>query len=575
LSARAGEEARVEGLNAGADDYLVKPFAARELVARVRSHLSAARSRQEAARVANASRAMAEAERARMQGLLGEVPAIVNFLRGPQLIWEFVHPAAVQTLGIDGLLGKPLREVAYAAPGLVERLERVYRTGETCTGDELLIKTRDPVSKDIKESFWNFVYLAVRDAAGVIEGVMTFDIEVTDQVLARRKSDALTEELKLEGRRKDEFLAMLAHELRNPMAAISMALSRLETSAGDPLAMARHRATTRRQLGNLERLVDDLLDVSRITRGQVELKKRVIDFAALVQNALTSARPTLDQPGHAVSLTIASADYRMEGDDTRLEQAVVNLLVNASKYTEPHGTISVSLTREVVDGLAQAVLSVRDSGRGIPAEMLERVFDVFVQVSPTLDRTSGGLGLGLTLVKRLVEMHGGGVVACSAGLDKGSEFIVRLPLPKEVCAPVETKEGPDAAPAVAGDRRRILIVEDADDFREVLRETLEDWGHDVSTAKNGLDGAARILELRPDVALVDLGLPGIDGYELGRRVRAAPNGADLYLVALTGYGGPEEKLGARKAGFDRHLTKPIDIEELAQVLSNRKPVQAP
>ena len=573
LSARAGEEARVEGLDAGADDYLVKPFTARELVARVRAHLSAARSRQAAAHRADEARATAEAERGRMQGLLGEVPAIVNFLRGPELIWEYVHPLAIQTLGAEGLLGKPLREAAPAYGGrrLVEMIESVYRTGETCAGEEVRIESWDPVSNTTKERFWNFTCLAIRDVAGLIEGVMTFDIEVTDQVLARKKSDALTEELKLEGRRKDEFLAMLAHELRNPMAAISTALSMLERAVGDPAATARHRATTRRQMANLVRLVDDLLDVSRITRGQVELKKQLMDFATLVQNALTSVRPTIDGRGHELTVKIAAGDYRMDGDETRLEQAVVNLLINASKYTEPGGTISVILSRETANGAPQAVLSVRDSGCGIAHEMLDKVFDIFVQVSPSLDRSSGGLGLGLTLVKRLVEMHGGLVVARSEGLGKGSEFILHLPLASDLRSAVDVKSRPVAEPALSGDKRSVVIVEDSDDFRDVLQEMLEDLGHQVSVARDGLAGAALIQKLRPDVALVDLGLPGIDGFEVARRIRAAADGASLYLVALTGYGGADDAVRAQSAGFDRHLIKPTSVEELARVVSFQKP----
>ncbi|HKO49810.1 MAG TPA: ATP-binding protein, partial [Polyangiaceae bacterium] len=509
LSARAGEEARVEGLDAGADDYLVKPFAARELVARVRAHLSTARARQEAAHAADVARATAEQERARLQGLLGEVPAVVNFLRGPDLIWEFVHPIAIKSLGADASLGKPLREAApeYGGQRLVDMLERVYRTGETCSGSEVRLQTRDSANVS-RESFWNFTYLAIRNAAGEIEGVMTFEIEVTDQVLARKKSDALTEELKLADQRKDEFLAMLAHELRNPMAAISMALSMLERTVGDPRATARHRETTRRQMGNLVRMVDDLLDVSRITRGKVELKKQEIDLATLVEHALTSTRSAMDARGHELSVSIGSGNYRMEGDETRLEQAVVNLLINAIKYTAPGGNISVSLRRDTGDGAAHAVLCVRDSGQGIPAQMLDKVFELFVQVTPSLDRSSGGLGLGLTLVKRLVEMHGGDVVARSEGLGKGSEFLVRLPLSEDLRSPAEVKEDPQPAFVMA---RHVLIVEDADDYRDTLREILEDFGHEVSVATDGLAGAARILELRPNVALVDLGLPGIDG----------------------------------------------------------------
>jgi len=435
LSARAGEEARVEGLDAGADDYLVKPFAARELVSRVRAHLNTARERQEAARAALAAQRAAEAE----------------------------------------------------------------------------------------------------------------------------------------GRRKDEFLAMLSHELRNPMAAISMSLAMMERAPGDPVAMARHRQTMQRQMGNLARLVDDLLDVSRITRGQVELKKQPMDLATLLQNALASVRPVIDARGHRLLVTIDSGDYRINGDDTRLEQVVVNLLVNAAKYTEPGGTVSVTLSREVADDAPYAVLCVRDSGRGIPAEMLGKVFDLFVQVSPSLDRSSGGLGLGLTLVKHMIEMHQGSVVACSEGLGKGSEFVVRLPLPTSPQPLVEAQNSPPVAAVLADHKKRILIVEDSDEFREILQEMLEDLGHQVVVARDGLTGMARILELRPDLALVDLGLPGLDGFELARRVRAAENATDLYLVALSGYGGANDKTAAQRAGYDRHLTKPIRLDELLQVVNASKP----
>ena len=435
LSARAGDEARVEGIDAGADDYLVKPFAARELVARVRAQLSAARERQEAARISEAARSTAEQE----------------------------------------------------------------------------------------------------------------------------------------NQRKDEFLAMLSHELRNPMAAISMTLDMMERSADDPLATARHRETTQRQMRNLTRLVDDLLDVSRITRGSVELKTRTMDFAAMVQHALTSARSTIDARAHALSVSIAAGDYRLDGDEARLEQAVVNLLVNAAKYTEPGGAIWVTLARDTTDSQPHAELRVRDTGRGIPADMLDKVFDVFFQVSPSLDRSSGGLGLGLTLAKRLLEMHEGSVVARSEGLGKGSEFLVRLPLRTRSPRPRESQRAPLDAPATAHRKQRLLIVEDSDEFREILQEMLEDLGHEVFVARDGLSGVARILELRPDLALVDLGLPGIDGYEVARRVRGAENGAELYLVALTGYGGVKDKAEAERAGYDRHLTKPISIDELVQVVKSPRP----
>ena len=434
LSARAGEESRIEGLQAGADDYLVKPFGARELLARVRTHLNLARLRQ-------------------------------------------------------------------------------------------------------------------------------------DEVLARKKAESLTEELKLADQSKDEFLAMLAHELRNPMAAISSALSMLGRVESDPVKTAKHRKTAQRQMGNLVRLVDDLLDVARITRGKMELRKEEVDLAALVQNALTVTRPAIEARGHELSVTVAPGAFRMEADATRLEQVMVNLLTNAAKYTEPGGSIFVRLSSEVVGDASQAVLRVRDTGRGIPKEMLDSVFDMFVQVFPTVDRTTGGLGLGLTLVRRLVEMHGGSVVAQSEGTGKGSEFVVRLPLTRKS----STREDPKVASPVATVpflRRRILLVEDSEDVRDTLKDFLEDLGHEVTVAKDGLEGATLLLELRPEVALVDVGLPSIDGYEVARRVRATPGGEGLYLVALTGYGGADAKAKAEGAGFDLHLTKPVNLDRLSQLVSH-------
>jgi signal transduction histidine kinase len=516
-------------------------------------------------RIAEAARAAAEAERARLLSLLSQVPAVVNFLRGPKLVWEYAHPRALETLGGRELLGKPLLEAVpeHRDQPFARLLEAVYQTGEPASGHEALVKTRSVDTGALEESYWSYTYLPVRNAAGEVEGVMTFDIDVTSQVRALKQAEQLMAELRLADQRKDEFLAMLAHELRNPLAAISMALTLLEGVDGDAAKMARHRETARRQLGNLARLVDDLLDVSRITRGQVELVKRDIDLATLVQSAVTATRPALDERKHELTVTLAPGTYRLAADATRLEQVLVNLLTNAAKYTEPGGKISVRLAQESGSGSPAAVLSVRDTGRGIPPGLLDRVFDMFVQVSPSRDRTTGGLGLGLTLVRQLVELHGGSVSAHSEGLGKGSEFVVRLPLGQHDGAGAELGAGPGPAPA---GQRRILIVEDSEDARETLREFLTGLGHDVQIAQDGEEGAARLLELRPDVALVDVGLPGIDGYELARRVRAAPAGHELYLVAITGYGGADAKARAETAGFDLHLTKPVDVEELRRVV---------
>jgi CheY-like chemotaxis protein/anti-sigma regulatory factor (Ser/Thr protein kinase) len=247
---------------------------------------------------------------------------------------------------------------------------------------------------------------------------------------------------------------------------------------------------------------------------------------------------------------------------------VANLLTNAARYTEPGGLISILLSVVHADGAAQAVLKVRDTGRGIPKDMLDKVFDMFVQVQQTIDRSMGGLGLGLTLVKRLVEMHDGTVSAQSDGPGKGSEFVVRLPLAVTQRAAPESVRVSTAADEPA--MRRIVLVEDSEDIREAVREYLQQLGHEVTVAANGLDGVAKVLEVLPDIAFIDVGLPGIDGYEVARRIRTRPDGKSLYLVALTGYGGPEAKKMAVEAGFDLHLTKPVDVAELPQVVSSTK-----
>ena len=565
LSARAGEAASIEGMGKGADDYLAKPFSAKELISRVAARLEIARARE-------AKRVEAVAEREKLHTLFMQAPVGISILEGPQHTFTFANAAYRTLLRGREVVGKPLLEAVpeLRGQGIDELINQVIATGQPFIGNELPVRLDRGGKGESEDVFYNLVYSPKRDARGEVDGILVCASDVTEQVQARRRVESLIEELKLAHERKDEFLAMLAHELRNPMAAIGMALLMLERSQGlvDEQKMAKHRATAQRQLGNLVRLVDDLLDVSRITRGQIELRKVEVNLVDLVQNALSSARPTVEQRGHALSLTVGSGALALDADPTRLEQVVVNLLNNAAKYTEPGGILTVRLDREVVAGVPQAVLRVRDTGRGIPTDMLTNVFGLFVQVNPTLDRRMGGLGLGLTLVKSLVELHGGTVMAHSEGTGTGSEFVVRLPLATQAQA-VSIAEAP--APATGGRKRRIVVVEDSPDIRETLAEFLEGLGHDVVVAADGVEGAQRILELQPDVALVDVGLPLIDGYEVARRVRASPGGEQIYLVALTGYGGDEAIGLAKSAGFDLHITKPIDINQLLQVVSQSRP----
>ena len=387
------------------------------------------------------------------------------------------------------------------------------------------------------------------------------------QYAARATMEALElreAQLKVADQRKDEFLAMLAHELRNPLAALSMAHELLQRPGADERRIAHHQSTVRRQLGHLVRLVDDLLDVTRITRGTFELRRSDLDLSVLLEGAVAAVQPLLDARGIALVVRRPENAVPIHADATRIEQVMTNLLSNAAKFTEPGGRVEVSLASTA----EKAVVQVRDTGRGIPSPMTEQVFEPFVQVDPGLDRTKGGLGLGLTLVRRLVQMHGGTVTAASEGPGRGSIFEVRLSLRRE--QPTSGTTGTGGAVA-AWPPRRILVVEDSPDVRETLADFLRTLGHSVELAATGPEGAEKLLALQPDVALVDVGLPGMDGYEVARAVRARPEGRTLFLVALTGYGGPEAEATARRAGFDLHLVKPVDARRLPEIL-NRAPI---
>jgi PAS domain S-box-containing protein len=381
---------------------------------------------------------------------------------------------------------------------------------------------------------------------------------------ARDRIQALAEELQRADRRKDELLAMLGHELRNPMAAISTSLHLLARAEGDAGKVARYQAIAGRQMDNLVRLVDDLLDVARISHGKVTLRREQIELAEVVRNAIALARPEIDARKHHLEVFIAPGAYPMNGDTARLEQVVVNLLTNAAKYTDEGGSISIDLTREPIARVPHAILRVIDNGRGVPKDMVHRIFDMFVQVDPGIERSGGGLGVGLTLVKSMVEQHGGRVIAISEGLGKGTKLVVRLPL-DELELPVAPRPALPRSEPPQGPRK-VVIVEDSVDTRIMLKELLESVGHEVEVADDGVAGAERVALLKPDAAVIDIGLPLIDGYEVARRVRAQHEGDRPLLIALTGYGGADVRAKAEAAGFDLHFTKPVDLRKLFRAI---------
>jgi PAS domain S-box-containing protein len=377
-----------------------------------------------------------------------------------------------------------------------------------------------------------------------------------------RAKVAELEEAQQADRKKTEFLAILAHELRNPLAPILAATHIVRASTAQDPVLDQARRTVERQVKHLARLLDDLLDISRISQGKIELRRAPVDLAGATAEVVEAAGHMIKAAGHQLVMSFPSEPLIVEGDATRLVQVLGNLINNAAKYTEPGGRITVTGSR---DG-HEAVVRVKDTGVGLAPELLPQVFELFTQADSSLARSRGGLGIGLTLVRALVELHGGRVTAHSDGLGKGSEFVVRLPLARGA---LPRSEAPPAPPALAP--RRVLVIEDNRDASEMLRIALEMDGHSVHTAATGPQGVEAARALAPDVVLVDVGLPGLDGFEVARRIRGGLGDAVL-LVALTGYGDPEAKRRAWEAGFDHYLVKPVDPAELARfVAAGRRP----
>jgi len=356
---------------------------------------------------------------------------------------------------------------------------------------------------------------------------------------------------------------MLAHELRNPLAPVLNALHVLGRES-DPARVARARDMAERQVRHMARLVDDLLDISRITRGKIQLRKEPVDVHQIVARAVDCTRPLIEAQRHRLEVKLLPEPVYLEADPTRLEQILANLLNNAAKYTEPGGRIWLTTERDN----SEVVVRVRDTGIGIPPDMLPRVFEMFIQVDRSLDRAQGGLGIGLTLVRSLVEMHGGSVEARSAGPGKGSEFAIRLPVLQQL--PAEMGESGPEPPLAAGERLRVLMVDDNADAAASVAMLLELEGHRVFLAHDGYAALEASRVHRPDVILLDIGLPGMNGYEAARQLRQQPGMMDVLLVAMTGYGQAEDRRRSSEAGFDHHLVKPVDPDELQELLLRAK-----
>jgi PAS domain S-box-containing protein len=499
---------------------------------------------------------------------------------GTTHVVSYLNPAFARLVGkaADDLIGRPF---AQAVPegtqnGCLALLDRVFRTGTP----EILAEQEHRQSLP-RPIYWSYSMWAILGEDGLPAGVMIQVTDVTETALFRQQAVAMNETLLVSGlrqhelteagksfgaqmqaavQRRDHFLAVLSHELRNPLTALTAGMQLLKIAGRDPVMEENSRDMMERQLKQLVFLVNDLLDVSRIATGKLELRKVRIDLTTVLREAMETCRPLIDSMDHTLTFTLPPEPILLDADSTRLGQVFLNLLNNAAKYSEPGGRISLSA---VLDG-GEVVVSIRDAGIGIAAAQLPKIFDVFVQVDTSWKRSQGGLGIGLSLVNEFVGLHGGRVEARSDGPGKGSEFIVHLPL---------AVGAPDDAPPLdlfekaSGPQRRVLVVDDNRDAAESLAMLLRIHGHEVLTAYDGDAGAAATAVFRPELILMDIGMPKLDGYDAARRIRAEPGGSEPILVALTGWGADTDRQRTRGAGFDQHMVKPVDVDVLVQMIA--------
>jgi PAS domain S-box-containing protein len=535
-------ENKVHGLDSGADGYLTNVAEPMELVATVRALLRARRAED-----------AAQLSRRQWQTTFDAISDGVLLLESSGKVVQ-TNRTAELILGQPWteIVGKHLSEI-WNEPSEPEisLFARMLNSGER--------ETRDLARGD------RWLHVAIdplHDSGHAINGALCLVSDITNRKHMEMQLLRQADKLHQDSQRKDEFLAMLAHELRNPLAPLANVLQIIGLQTKGNALVTDNLEIARRQIHHMARLLDDLFDISRITRGKIELKKSIVDFNGIVAHAIEAARPLTEALRHDLTVLLSPQPLHVEGDSTRLEQVVSNLLNNAAKYTEPGGRITVTLARED----RNAVLRVEDSGVGITAEMQQRIFDLFVQADQSLDRARGGLGIGLTLVRRLVEFHNGTISVFSAGPEQGSEFLVRVPLAEP--SPEVEFASPQKYDA-QGRHLRILIVDDNRDSARTMAKILELSGHHVFCTYDGPSVSGQVASHRPEVVLLDIGLPGIDGYQVAQQLRQLYTPADLMLIAVTGYGGDLNHARAHAAGFDHVFVKPVNLSALKGKLANR------
>ncbi len=504
------------------------------------------------------ARADTAAERDRLAQLVSALPMAIAVMRGPDLVFDMVNEPFERTFGGRPLKGLRQIDMGADSAARIERIRSIMETGVPSSFVELPVTFDWDGTGAQSLRYFDGGMAPMRGASGEIDGVFSFSNDVTDQVVGRQNIEIARKAAEDANRVKDEFLAMLGHELRNPLAPILTALDLMQMKAPD--TFERERTVILRQVRHVVRLVDDLLDISRITRGNIELHREDIDVVDTISKALEISSPLLEERKHELVTSFAGG-LIVNGDGVRLAQVVANLLTNAAKYTERGGVISVSAVREG-DRIA---IRVTDNGVGISPEVLPHVFDTFYQSRQAIDRAQGGLGLGLAIVRTLVEVHGGSAQANSAGLGKGSEFTVWLPA-AENASQVRAAVGTPILGTRPLRTDGILIVDDNADALSMLADALESRGLIIHRAHDAPSALAEAQKQRPRIALLDIGLPVMDGYELGRRLRELPGLNRIKLVAVTGYGQASDVEKSRAAGFEAHLVKPITLDAVQMTI---------
>jgi len=548
LSARAGEEARIDGVTAGADDYLVKPFSARDLIARVDAQLIKAR-----------TRALEREHARRLVRLFTHAPVAIAILRGPDHVYELANEHYLELVGDREILGLPIRQALpeLAGQGIYELLDRVRTSGEPYIGKSLRVQLIRHPGDRVEDTYFDFVYQPTFDAQGHVEAIVVVAHDVTELAIAKAEAEEANHS-------KDEFLATLSHELRTPLNAVLGYTHMLREGMIDAQRLPGVLETIQRNARLQEQLVSDVLDVSRIVTGKLRLEVQPIDLRRVIEDAVQTVGPAATAKGVNVHAELDLPGIRVAGDAQRMQQVIWNLLSNAVKFTPKGGRVEVRLARAG----AHVAITVSDSGDGIDADFLPHVFQRFKQADGTFSRTHMGLGLGLAICRHLVEAHGGTITAASAGRGKGATFRVELPLmqaQEETLHAATVLPIRDALPPVDLAGVRVLLVDDDVDALQMARDALGLSGAEVTTASNANDALAALDRERFDVGILDLGMPRVDGYELLRRIRSRPDDRQggIPLAALTAYARTLDRARSLQSGFQLHLTKPVHPGELA------------